>query len=67
MPKLTLTTLIFALLQGCAAENVYNAAQGARLNECTKIADNAQRARCYDSATQSYESYEQGQQPKLKD
>ncbi|PPD38902.1 MAG: hypothetical protein CTY16_19595 [Methylobacter sp.] len=67
MQKLTLTALLFALLQGCTAERVYNAAQGARLNECTKIADNADRARCYDSATQSYEHYGQGQQPKPKD
>lgn len=68
MLKLTLfTALLLTLLQGCAAESVYNAAQGARMNECTKIADNVERARCYDSATQSYDRYEQGQQPKIRD
>jgi len=67
MQKTFLIATLILMLQGCAAESVYNAAQAARLNECTKIADNADRARCYDSATQSYDRYEQGQQPKLKD
>lgn len=65
MQKLIFATLLFLVLQGCTAERAYNASQGLRLNECTKIADNAERARCYDSATQSYERYETNQQPKL--
>ncbi|MBT9097536.1 hypothetical protein KFZ76_07425 [Methylovulum psychrotolerans] len=64
MPKRLLTALLFILLQGCTAQRVYDTAQGARVNQCTKIADNSERARCYDTATQSYDRYEQSQQPK---
>lgn len=64
MPKLILAILSFALLSACSNERLYDVAQGARMNQCTHIADNAERARCYDNATQSYDRYEQNQQPK---
>ncbi len=66
MQKLILPALLCVLLQGCTAQKVYDAAQGARLDQCARIADNTERARCYDTATQSYDRYEQGQQEKPK-
>jgi hypothetical protein len=67
MQKLSFITLLFFVLHACTPDRLYDAAQGARMNECTKIADGVERVRCYDTATQSYDRYEQGQQPKIKD
>ena len=49
--------LAASLAPGCTSEQVYNAAQGWRRNECYKIGDLAQRERCLKEADRPYGVY----------
>ena len=55
--------LLCALLAaGCSAEQIYNAAAGWRRNECSRIADPAQRERCTrEEADRPYDAYRKAQ------
>ena len=46
-------------LCGCSDRQVYDSLQGAKQNDCNKIADNNERERCFAAANQSYDRYEQ--------
>ncbi len=48
-----------ALLAGCSHEQMYNSMQGAKENECQKIIDASERARCLDNAHMPYQQYRQ--------
>jgi hypothetical protein len=52
-----LTSSLFALT-GCSNRQVYDSLQGAKQNECNKIADNNERQRCFDDAGKSYDRYQ---------
>ena len=43
---------------GCSSEQIYNAAQGWRRNECYKIGDLDQRERCLKEANRPYDAYD---------
>lgn len=43
---------------GCTNREVYDSLQGAREDQCRKIADADARQRCYDDAHKSYDKYE---------
>lgn len=45
------------LMSGCTSRQLYDVAQGARLNECTKLADSDERTRCFAEANKSYQQY----------
>jgi hypothetical protein len=60
-------TVMIALLQACASQYWYNAAQSARQNECTKLADTETRAGCVERANLGCEQYGRAQQDKPKD
>jgi hypothetical protein len=42
---------------GCSGRQIYQSAAGWRQNECQKILDGAERARCLDSANKDYDTY----------
>jgi len=46
------------LITGCSNREVYDSLQGAKQNECNKIADNSARQRCFDDAGKSYDRYQ---------
>lgn len=50
-------TALIATLGGCSSEQVYNAAQGWRRNECYKIGDLDRRDRCLKDADLPYDAY----------
>ncbi len=50
---LTLTLL----LAGCTGRQIYDSAAGWRQNECRKILESAERARCMETANKDYDSY----------
>ena len=53
-----LATLALALaLTGCTGRQVYQSATGWRQNECQKILESAERARCMESANKDYDTY----------
>jgi hypothetical protein len=45
------------VLAGCSGRQIYQSAAGWRLNECQKILENAERARCMEQASKDYETY----------
>ena len=58
--KLRTSLLIFMLtllLAGCTGRQIYDSATGWRQNECQKILESAERARCMESANKDYDSY----------
>lgn len=55
------------LLQGCSAQTLYGVAQGARQNECTKLADSNERARCFEAANRHFDQYIRDQNDKPKE
>jgi hypothetical protein len=60
--KLTRTRIVvlasLALsLAGCTGRQVYQSAAGWRMNECQKILEDAERARCLQSASKDYDTY----------
>lgn len=54
----TLPILVCALvLIACSGRQVYESAAGWRQNECQKILESADRARCMETATKDYDAY----------
>lgn len=55
------TSLLFFLLTllvaGCTGRQIYDSAAGWRQNECQKILESAERARCMENANKDYDSY----------
>ena len=52
--------LVFAsmfMLSGCSARQLYQSAAGWRQNECQKIMETAERARCKAQANKDYDTY----------
>ncbi len=49
--------LAAALLAGCSSKDLYVAGQQMQRTECRKIDDRAERTRCEQSASRSYDSY----------
>jgi hypothetical protein len=42
---------------GCGGRQIYQSAAGWRQNECQKILEGAERARCLDAANKDYDTY----------
>lgn len=56
--RIGLPLLALALaLTGCTSRQVYQSAAGWRQNECQKILEDAERARCMESANKDYDTY----------
>ena len=49
-------SLVMALA-GCSGRQIYQSATGWRMNECQKILEDAERARCLGSANKDYDTY----------
>jgi hypothetical protein len=45
------------VLAGCSGRQIYQSAAGWRLNECQKILEDAERARCMEQANKDYDTY----------
>ena len=45
------------VLAGCSARQTYQFATGWRQNECQKILEDAERARCMKEASKDYDTY----------
>ncbi len=54
------------LASGCTAKQVYESAQGLRLNECNKIVNQDERAQCVETANTSYEKYKRDRDEAIK-
>lgn len=54
-----LMTWGWSLISACSNQQVYNALQGARENECVKIVDATKRAQCMNDAHKPYNQFEQ--------
>ncbi|MFH0789502.1 MAG: hypothetical protein V2B13_18075 [Pseudomonadota bacterium] len=63
--RLGLCVLVFLTL-GCTAKQVYDSAQGLRLNECNKIVNQDERSRCVETANTSYEKYNRDRDEAIK-
>lgn len=58
--ELRTTLLVFMLtllVAGCSGRQIYDSAAGWRQNECQKILESAERARCMENANKDYDSY----------
>ena len=54
----SLPILVCALgLAACSGRQLYESAAGWRQNECQKILESADRARCMETATKEYDAY----------
>ncbi len=56
------TTLFFSLLlacslQACTSQQLYQATQASRQNECNKLVDRAEHDRCMQAANKEYDQY----------
>lgn len=49
--------LVGAVLAGCSGRQVYDAGLGWRQNECNRMVDAAERARCLEKANKDYDGY----------
>lgn len=45
-------------LSACSAQQLYGSGQGWQKNECNKLMDANERARCFKSADTDYETYQ---------
>jgi len=45
------------VLAGCSSRQIYQSAAGWRMNECQKILEDAERARCMEQANKDYDAY----------
>ncbi len=45
------------LSSGCSGRQIYESGVGWRQNECQKILESAERARCLETANKDYDSY----------
>lgn len=69
---MSLRCLIISLASGifisaCTSQQLYDGAQGARLNECTKLADNDERTRCFAEANKGYQQYRREKNEKAEE
>ena len=64
---LMISVVSCCVLQACTTQQWYDAARGGRQNECAKLADSDERARCFDAANQRYEQYIRDQNDKPKE
>jgi hypothetical protein len=55
-PSFILIALLMALA-GCTSRQIHESATGWRQNECQKILEGAERARCMESANKDYDTY----------
>ena len=55
--KIILSCAVIAALCACSSRQIYNAGAGWRQNECQKILEGAERARCLESAGKDYDTY----------
>ncbi|MBU0602100.1 MAG: hypothetical protein KKD25_06830 [Gammaproteobacteria bacterium] len=46
------------LLAGCSSQQVYDSGQGLRRNQCDRIVDAADHARCMEAADRDYDAYQ---------
>lgn len=57
---LSLIILVLAMLvSACTSQQVYDSGQGWRRNECNRLMDHDERARCMETATMPYDIYKQ--------
>lgn len=66
MKKFITFAAIAMCLAGCSNEQIYHSLSGAKENECQKIVDANERARCLDAAKESYEKYQQRREESQK-
>lgn len=66
MKKLFVFVTTLICLAACSNEQIYNSLSGAKENECQKIVDANERARCLDAAKESYEKYQQRREESQK-
>lgn len=52
-----LVLLSILVASGCSGRQIYQSAAGWRLNECQKILDDGERARCVQQANKDYDTY----------
>jgi hypothetical protein len=52
----------FIACASCSNKELYNASRGWQQNECQKIVENEDRARCMEAATKSFEQYKKEQE-----
>jgi hypothetical protein len=52
-----LIAALLLALAACSDRQLYQSAAGWRQNECQKILENAERARCLEAANKDYDSY----------
>ncbi len=61
-------TAAVVTVTGCTAQQLYSTGQSWQRNECSKIMDQQERARCLSSTSTSYEVYQKqsgtGNEPK---
>jgi hypothetical protein len=55
--RFQLILLSMLVLAGCSGRQVYQSAAGWRQNECQKILEDAERARCMEQANIDYDTY----------
>jgi hypothetical protein len=48
---------VLFLASGCTCKDIYQSGLGWRQNECRKVLDGAERARCMETANKDYDSY----------
>jgi hypothetical protein len=58
-PDILLVALLAAAVAqaGCSGRQIYDSAYGWRVHECQKILDDAERARCMQTANTDYDTY----------
>lgn len=49
---------VLFLVSGCTGREIYQSGLGWRQNECQKVLDAAERARCMETANKDYDSYD---------
>jgi hypothetical protein len=64
MQRFMILIACFGMMQGCTKQALYNTAQGARQNQCLKLAEDVAVARCLENANKRYDQYSQEQQLK---
>jgi hypothetical protein len=52
-----LIVISMLVLAGCSGRQVYQSAAGRRQNECQKIMEDSERARCMEEANKDYDTY----------
>ncbi len=54
---LVLIVLSIVVVAGCSGRQIYHSAAGWRQNECQKILEDGERARCMQQANKDYDTY----------